>query len=252
MGLVEFLRVRYRPTSRIGESFIPTEHQLGLTEGSLTPAAAGLSMAFLSSLTARESAEVWKRVAGEGPSTGTLVRLSGVAGRCLEKCSTEVMDERRNQEELPENAKTFFVALDGGMMRMNSKKIGDDVIEEAGWREVFCGVASVHDKDGNKLRSHYFGRLPEGEKQGLKTQLRQEVHYSLDQNPDLKLVVTADGAKDNWTFSESLNPDVEVLDFGMSQSISRSRLMLLMGPMKRPAPNGLRPSAIFFAMIPRA
>ena len=33
------------------------------------------------------------------------------------------------------------------------------------------------------------------------------------QNPDLKLVVTADGAKDNWTFSKSLNPDVEVLDF---------------------------------------
>ena len=26
-------------------------------------------------------------------------------------------------------------------------------------------------------------------------------------------MVTADGAKDNWTFSESLNPDVEVLDF---------------------------------------
>ena len=26
-------------------------------------------------------------------------------------------------------------------------------------------------------------------------------------------MVTADGAKDNWTFSKSLTPDVEVLDF---------------------------------------
>ena len=33
------------------------------------------------------------------------------------------------------------------------------------------------------------------------------------QNPDLKLVVTADGEWGNWTFSKSLNPDVEVLVF---------------------------------------
>ena len=35
----------------------------------------------------------------------------------------------------------------------------------------------------------------------------------MGQNPDLKLVVSADGAKDNWTFPKSLNPDIEVLDF---------------------------------------
>ena len=30
LGPVEFLRARYRPASRKGESFIPIEHQLGL------------------------------------------------------------------------------------------------------------------------------------------------------------------------------------------------------------------------------
>ena len=213
LGSVKYSRARYRPTSRQGESFIPADHQLGLTEGNQTPAAAGLSMAFLSSLTARESADAWKRVAGEGPSTSTLVKLSGVAGRCLEECSTEVMDELRKQEELPENAKTLFVALDGVMMRMNAEKIGDDVIEVARWREASCGVVSLHDNDGNRLLSRYIGRLPEGKKQSLKEQLRQEVMYILGQNPDLNLVVCGDGEKGNWTFSESLNPDVEVLDF---------------------------------------
>ena len=101
LGSVKYSRARYRPTSRQGESFIPADHQLGLTEGNQTPAAAGLSMAFLSSLTARESADAWKRVAGEGPSTSTLVKLSGVAGRCLEECSTEVMDELRKQQDFP-------------------------------------------------------------------------------------------------------------------------------------------------------
>ena len=68
-------------------------------------------------------------------------------------------------------------------------------------------------KDGNRLQSRYFGRLPEGKKQSLKTQIRAELHHLLGQNPDLKLVVTADGEKGIWTFSKSLNPDVEVLDF---------------------------------------
>ena len=132
LGPVEFKRPRYRATNRQGESFIPAEHQLGLTKGNLTPAAAGLSMALLSSLTARESADYWKRFVGDGPSTGTLVRLSGAAGRCLEECSTEIMDELRKQEELPENASMVQVGLDGVMMRMNAEKNGDEVIEKKG------------------------------------------------------------------------------------------------------------------------
>ena len=213
LGPVEFPRARYRPTRCQGENFIPAEHQLGLTVGSLTSVAASLSMALLSSLTARESADVWQRVASEGPSDSTLVRLFAEDGRCLEECSTEVMDELGKQEELPEYASMVQVRLDGVMMRMNAEKIGDDVIEEARWREASCGTGSVFDKDGHKLQSRYLGRLPERKKQCLKKQLRQEMDHSLGQNPDLRLVVCADGAKDNWTFAESLNPDVEVLDF---------------------------------------
>ena len=161
------LRARYRPASRKGESFIPIEHQLGLTVDSLTPAAASLSMAFLSSLTARESADAWQRVAGEGPSDSTLVRLSAEAGRCLEECSTEVMDELRKQEELPEDASIVQIGLDGIMMHMNAEKNGYDVIEDARWREASCGTVSVLDQDGNRLQGHYFGRLPEGKKESL-------------------------------------------------------------------------------------
>ena len=213
LGRVKFKRPRYRRTDRQGESFIPAEHQLGLTEDNLTPAAAGLSMALLSNLPARESADFWKRFVSEGPSTGTLVRLSGVAGRCLEECSTEVMDELRKQEELPENASMVQVGLDGVKMRMNAEKNGDEVIEKEGWREASCGTVSPRNDDGNRLLSRYIGPLLEGKKQSFKTQIRQKVDHLRSQSPDLKLVVTADGEKDNWTFSKSLEPDVEVLDF---------------------------------------
>ena len=63
------------------------------------------------------------------------------------------------------------------------------------------------------MSSYFFGRLPEENKQSLKTLVRQEMDHLLLQNPDLKLVVSMDGEKDNWTFSKSLNPDVEVFDF---------------------------------------
>ena len=113
-GHVEFNRSRYRPSRGRGQCFIPTEHVLGLVEGDLTPAAAGLSMMLLSSLTARESAEVWERISGEGPSVSTLSRLTGEAGRYLEECSDEIMADLRKEEELPENAATIHASLDGG------------------------------------------------------------------------------------------------------------------------------------------
>ena len=213
IGPVPFKRRRYPPASGSGKSFIPTEQQLGLTERGLTPAAASVAMALLSNVTARESEDLWKRLVGEGPSLCTLVKLASEAGRCLEECSTEVMDELREQEELPENAFLIHVGLDGVMMRMHAEKNGDEVIEEAGWREASCGVVTVRDDDENRLQSRYIGRLPEGKKGSLKSQIRKEVNHLRSQNPNLKLVVTADGAKDNWTFSESLKPDFEVLDF---------------------------------------
>ena len=43
--------------------------------------------------------------------------------------------------------------------------------------------------------------------------MKAEVSYWIGRKPDLKLAVVADGAKDNWTFLESLQPDVILVDF---------------------------------------
>jgi len=212
-GPVTFSRSRYRPSNGQGECFIPAEHVLGLIEGDLTPAASGLSMVLLSNLTARESADIWNRFCGTAPAASTLVRLSAKAGQCLEMCSEEVLNDLREQEDIPVEAVTLHASIDGVMVRMNEKKEGDAVLEEGGWREASCGVVSLLDVDGNKLRSSLFGRLPEQGKLCLKAQVSKEVFHWLARKPDMKLVVSADGAKDNWAFAESLKPDVEVLDF---------------------------------------
>ena len=212
-GPVAFNRSRYRPSTGRGECFIPAEHVLGLLDGDLTPAAASLSMMLLSSLTVRESADIWERICGEGPSVSTLCRLTVDVGRCMEECSDQMMAALRAQEELPQNAAMLHASLDGVMMRMNERKQGDNVIEQGGWREASSGIVSVLDPEGNMLDRKYFGRLPEAGKQGLKSQIRDQAFHWLKQNPDLKLVVSADGAKDNWTFAESMNPDEQVTDF---------------------------------------
>ena len=163
-GPIEFARPHCRSVSGLGEGIVPKEITLGSTEGGLTPDAAHFSLMLLSCLTARESADILEQVSGEAPSIGTLARLSAKAGRCLEECSTEVMDDIREQEENPENAAIVQVSLDGVMMRMNAEKIGDDVIEDARWGAASCGGVSLLDKDGNRLQSRYFSRLPEGKK----------------------------------------------------------------------------------------
>ena len=186
---------------------------IGLTEGGLAPAAAQFTMRLLSCLSARESADILKQVSGEGSSTSTLALLSAKAGRCLEECSTEVMNDLREQEEIPKSAVIVQVSLDGVMMHMNTEKVGDDVIEDARWREASCDVVSLLDNDSNRLHSRNFCRLPVGKKQSFKTQIHAELGHLMGQISDLKLVVCANGARDNWTFSKSLKPDVEVLEF---------------------------------------
>ena len=144
----------------------------------------------------------------------------------------------------------MVIALDGVMMRMNAEKNGDEVIEKEGWREAACGTVTLRDGDGNRLLSRYIGRLPEGKKQSLKTQICQELDHLRSQNPDLKLMVTADGEKGNWTFSKTLNPDVEVLDFWHAIEKLMIAAEAAFGSDKRARKNGLRPSAVFFAEIP--
>ena len=80
------------------------------------------------------------------------------------------------------------------------------------------------------LDRKYFGRLPEAGKQGLKSQIRDQIFHWLKQNPDLKLIVNADGAKDNWTFAESMNPDQQVTDFWHATGYLKDASDVAFGP----------------------
>ena len=210
-GPVAYDRSRYRPSGG-GEALFPTESVLGLTECGLTPAAAGLSLYFMSNLTARESAEAWERLCGKGPSASTLVQISTEAGRRFEGCSGDLMVELRADEELHEDAVALLVSLDGVMVRMNAETVDGHVVEP-GWREASSGIVAMLDAEGNTVQARYFGRLPEQGKTSLKAQVSQEVFHWLRRKEDLKVVAIADAARDNWSFLDTLCPDVMLVDF---------------------------------------
>ena len=210
-GPVSFMRSRYRPTSGKGASIFPTEAILGLTEGSMTPAAAGLALWLTANLTARESAETWARLTGSGPAVSSLTGLAGEASRRFEADGGKITDELMAEEEIHPEAVAVLGCLDGVMLRMHAEEVNGKEIG-AGWREASCGVAALLDAEGNMLQSVCLGRLPETGKTSLKAQLSRQLFHWLAQRPDLKLVVIADGARDNWTFLDALEPDVTVLD----------------------------------------
>ncbi|MCY4196742.1 MAG: hypothetical protein OXD33_07480 [Rhodobacteraceae bacterium] len=83
-----------------------------------------------------------------------------------------------------------------------------------------CGVVAPLDSEGTMLTQRTFARLPEPGQTCLKRQISQEVWHGMPQaaaeSRELKIVAIADGARDNWTFLESLTPDIRWVDIGQA------------------------------------
>ena len=120
------------------------------------------------------------------------------------------MDAVRGREDIPPEAVSASVSLDGVMVALRA---GEDGRDEACWREVACGTVSFHDAVGERLRTLYVARMPKSSKITLKAQLASEVAHIRQARPDIAIIAVADGAPDNWTFLESLSPEAEAVDF---------------------------------------
>jgi len=84
----------------------------------------------------------------------------------MEACSGELLPGLREREDMPEQAVSVFVSLDGVMMRMNAEATN------AGWREASCGVVAPAGAGGEILESRCLGCLPERARTSLKSQPR--------------------------------------------------------------------------------
>ena len=209
LGPVTYRRARYR-TGASSTSLMPVDESLGLVNDYLTRPAAQLGLMMMGHCTAREAEEFFEKVGGMTPSVSTLQRLTVTMQKRWESLGPEALAGIREAGDIPQDTVTVSVSLDGVMVALRA---GEDGRAEACWREAACGTVSFHDADGERLKTVYLGRMPESGKLTLKAQLASEVAHIRRLRPELGIVAVADGAADNWTFLEGLEPETEVIDF---------------------------------------
>jgi len=214
-------------TRQDGERAIcPLELRAGMVEGRWTPLAAKQAMWVVAHLTPKDGEALFAMLGGMNPSKSSLDRLPKELGERWEKGRETFEASLREGEDIPKDAVTVAVSLDGVMVpmkdgerdkkRAKAAAAGKRTRGPAGNREVGCGTLTLYDEEGEPLVTRRMGRMPESKKVTLKEMLRRELSSVLEKGPDLKLVKAADGAKDNWTFlSNELLPGqgIEVVDF---------------------------------------
>jgi hypothetical protein len=223
VGPVRVARSLYRHPH--GEHAVcPLELRSGIIEGSWTPLAAKQAAWVVAHLTPKEGEELFDLLGNMTPSKSTLDRLPKALHIHWEAQRPRFEATLRRQEDIPPEAVTLAVSLDGVMApmkdgqrhakRTQARAQGKSPSGPAGYQEVGCGTVSYYDRHGERLCTRRMARMPEPNKATLKHQLTAEVMGALIQRPDLRVVKVADGAPDNWSYlGETLPFGVEVLDF---------------------------------------
>ena len=209
-GHISAKRSRYRP-SGLGDAIVPTERILAIGDIAATVASEKMITLLASRVSHREARDTLMRLIGDCFAVSSMGRFAAQADETLGGTLEEDMEAIRDEEIIPDVAHSVMVSLDGVMLPMREETRGE-AHRLAGWREASTGTVFLLDKDGEVLTQRYVGRLPEPNKQSLKRLLTDEVESLRKRRPDLRVIAIADAAVDNWTWLETLDPGVSLID----------------------------------------
>lgn len=210
-------------TGRSGPTRCLVAETANLIDGKWTPRAARLAAIATTELSFERTEEFFEQLGGMAPSKTLLIKLDHYLSELWEGDREEHEKRVRHCSEIPAEAATVVVSLDGVMVNM----IGSDRAEKkartraagrptkgpSGYKEASVGVVSLYDSDGDRLATWRMARMPEPDKVATKAWLRAELDHVRKKRPDLTVVAAADGAPNNWDFLASLEPDAQVVDF---------------------------------------
>ena len=199
-GPVTYVRHRYRRAD--SPSLVPVDEQLGLAMDYFTEPAGELAVLLYSQLPARTCSDLCRRIGGMALTESTLQRLARGAVETWDEVSQDALEEIRDEEGIPQGAVGASVSLDGVMVPMREERNGSLTTS---YREASCGTLTWFDREGEALRTVATGRMPEAHKLTLKAQLEDELAHLAKAAPHISAIAIADGAKDNWTFLETVS-----------------------------------------------
>lgn len=213
-GPMRVERSLYQPVGG-GPSISPMELGAGIVEGTWTPRAARIMATVVAEVPPGDAEGLIEEFGGMTPSASSLDRIPKLLSARWEEHRIEGEEELRARDVVPKEAAVIAVSLDGVHVPLKKKEVQDDPKNKNGYREASCGTVSYLDKDGNRLSTVRFSRMPESKKRTLKSQLEAEFDWAIAQRPDLTVVKVADGAPDNWEFLQALGggEGIEILDF---------------------------------------
>lgn len=206
LGPIEIVRHVYqnRRKNTDGKSICPLELKAGIVEGYWSAKAAKHSAWLLAHLTPQETETALLELGLMNPSRSSLDRLPKAL---LQEWDKDIVTHQKSLTELeaiPDEAVSMATSLDGVMVGMKPDKTTQNKASE--WREASCGSVSFFDKDGKRLQTTQYGRMPEHKKKCLKNLLREHTELALKSRPNLTLLHIADGAQDNWCFFDEEMP----------------------------------------------
>jgi hypothetical protein len=243
-GHVRVERSLYSSGAADERAICPMELRAGIIEGRWTPQAAKQASWAVAHLTPKECEDLFRTMGGLSASKSSFDRLPKELGAQLEVHRESFEAQLRVQEATPDGAVTVAVSLDGVMVPMKKPVVADEASPgetgeggngapssdgaEAGqkqadndadenssrYKEASCATLSYYDAEGELLSNVRMGRMPESKKATLKAMLEAELKACLSRSPTVAIVKVADGAKDNWTYLESLDCEGDsVVDF---------------------------------------
>lgn len=224
-GPVRVERNLYSTREEGERAVCPMELRAGIIEGRWTRMAARQATWVVAHLTPQEGEDLFGKLGRMTPSKSTLDRLPKQLSERWEGDRVRFEEQLRVQEEVPAEAVSMAVSLDGVLVPMKGtqrKQTREQAQAEekytrgpAGYREVGVATVSFYDREGERLKTVRYGRMPQHKKATLKAMLTAEALTWLAARPDLVLTKLADGAKDNWEYltSDALPAGTQVVDY---------------------------------------
>jgi hypothetical protein len=230
-GAIGVDRSVYQRSGR-GRVAIPLDLRLGIVEGRYTPKMARVLTRSTALMTDEDAANLLREVGTAIASSSTISRLPRAMGARYETRRDIIEPNLRARDEIPEEAVTMQVALDGVMVpqdgehaRPRGRKadsqdpprherrygpIGADSPADndgsmgRAWHEGSVGTLAFFDAEGRRLKTIYHARMPEPHKATLVEALEAELRAVLAERPTTNIVFASDGAAPQWAALDAL------------------------------------------------
>jgi hypothetical protein len=241
-GPVRVLRTLYREQGqRQAKTVNAVSLRCGVVGEGWLPGTAQAMAYQLQQGTARD-AEATARQLGRLPyASASFASVGQEVGRQYTAHRTELEAVLIEEYQVPADAASVSVALDRVSVPMaEAVSAAERATQPRGrkrkvWRQfrmAYCATLTLHDRKGEALQTLRYGRMPHGDVAELCQTLADDVRSVLRQQPDLRVILLADGAPEVWKLlTASLN--AETLGVAVHQLVDLWHVLEKLGKAAR-------------------